>query len=117
MADHSPTSTTHAEHAAHDHHGASTTIFGRTLPYPLYTVIFFGLALVTVIEVIIAELPEGLLGTLLLIVLSLGKAVAVVYWYMHLNRDSKLYALALILPVFIALVSVLFLLAVPTTGY
>jgi hypothetical protein len=36
---------------------------------------------------------------------------------MHLREDSRIFALALILPLVIALVSALFLLSVPIVGY
>jgi cytochrome c oxidase subunit IV len=94
-----------------------THLFGRTLPMPLYTVIFSVLAILTIIEVIITELPEGWLGTLLLVTLSVIKAVLVVWFYMHLRSDSKLFAIALILPLFLGLVATFFLIAVPSVGY
>jgi caa(3)-type oxidase subunit IV len=99
------------------HHGDTTVIFGRTFNMPIYTFVFFVLAVVTVIEVIIAELPEGLIGSALLVALSAAKAVMVVLFYMHLREDSRLFALAIIIPLIIAGVATLFLLAVPTTGY
>jgi hypothetical protein len=43
--------------------------------------------------------------------------VLVVWYYMHLRTDSKLYALAIIIPLLIGIVATIFLLAVPTTGY
>ncbi len=97
--------------------GDSTYFFGRIIPMPMYTVIFAVLAVITLVEVIISELPEGFLGTLLLVALSLAKAVLVVLFYMHLRSDSRFFAAALILPLIIGLISAMFLLAVPTTGY
>lgn len=97
--------------------GDSTYFFGRIIPMPLYTVIFAILAVITLVEVIISELPEGALGTLLLVLLSLAKAALVILFYMHLRSDSRVFALALILPLIIGLISAMFLLAVPTTGY
>jgi cytochrome c oxidase subunit 4 len=99
------------------HHGDKTVVFGRTFDMPIYTFVFFVLAAVTVVEVIIAELPEGFLGTALLVGLSAAKAVLVVLFYMHLREDSRIFALALIIPLIIAAIAALFLLAVPTTGY
>jgi caa(3)-type oxidase subunit IV len=97
--------------------GDSTYFFGRIIPMPMYTVIFGTLAVITLIEVVISELPEGFLGTLSLVVLSLAKAVLVILFYMHLRNDSRIFAVALILPLIIGLISAMFLLAVPTTGY
>lgn len=83
----------------------------------IYTVVFGVLAVVTLIEVAIAELfSEGFLTTAVLVILSLIKAGLVVTFYMHLNRDSRLYWVALGLPLIIVLLSVLFLLAVPPDG-
>ncbi|PJF25318.1 MAG: hypothetical protein CUN53_13405 [Phototrophicales bacterium] len=97
--------------------GDSTYFFGRVIPMPMYTVIFGTLAVITLIEVVISELPEGFLGTLSLVVLSLAKAVLVILFYMHLRNDSRVFVIALILPLIIGLISAMFLLSVPTTGY
>lgn len=113
------TTTTHDAHDAHEDTLLPTSkLFGRIeLPVPLYTAVFGLLAILTLIEVIIAELPSGWLGTALLIVLSTCKACLVVWYYMHLRSDNKLYALALIIPFFLGLVATFFLIAVPMTGY
>ena len=63
-----------------------------------------------------SSLPRGILGTAVLIGLSACKAVLVVLFYMHLKDDSRLFAVALALPLFIALVSSIFLLTVPIKG-
>lgn len=106
-----------AQSLAPTHSRNETVLFGRTIPLPLYTVVFITLAVITIIEIVIAEIvPEGALKTVPLLVLSLGKAVMVVLFYMHLREDSRIFALALILPLLIALVSALFLLSVPL-GY
>jgi caa(3)-type oxidase subunit IV len=97
--------------------GKATFFFGRTLPMPMYTVIFATLAVITFIEVIISELPEGLLGTSLLVLLSIAKAVLVILFYMHLRNDSRIFFVALLLPIIVATIATMFLLAVPTTGY
>jgi caa(3)-type oxidase subunit IV len=107
-------------HAAHAETLAPTSTFlGRSFPMPLYTTIYAVLVVLTAIEVAITiVLPKSLFLTpLLLVIISLIKAVLVVAYYMHLREDSRLFALALLLPVFIGLVSTLFLLSVPTTGY
>ena len=113
---------THAEvHAAGGHaaeaHGDTSVFLGRTFPFPIYTVIFGILAVVTIIEVIIAELPDGWLGAALLILLSVFKAALVVWYYMHLREDNRLYALILIVPVILVTVGTLFLASVPLGGY
>lgn len=113
----------HAAHdaAAHDGHEdtllPTSKLFGIELPVPLYTAVFGLLAILTIIEVIIAELPDGGLGVALLITISSIKACLVVWYYMHLRSDNKLYALALIIPFFLGLVATFFLIAVPMTGY
>jgi cytochrome c oxidase subunit 4 len=95
----------------------TTTVFGRTFPYPIYTVVYVVLAAITLTELGISSLPRNILFTLILIALSISKAVLVVLFYMHLKEDSRIFAFALILPIFIALVSSLFLLTVPIKGY
>jgi caa(3)-type oxidase subunit IV len=94
-----------------------TIVLGRTVHMPMYTVVFATLAVITLVEVIISELPEGLLGTLSLALLSLIKAVLVVLFYMHLRNDSRIFIIALILPIVVSIIATMFLLAVPTTGY
>lgn len=96
-----------------------TVLFGRVIPYPVYVVVFGILAAITLVEIIIAEIfPTGFfLTTLILVALSIGKAVLVVLFYMHLREDSRIFAVALILPVVVALIATLFLMSVPTTGY
>jgi len=105
-----------AHTSAHDDH-SKTVLFGRVLPYPIYTVVFGALAVLTICEIIIAELPDGFLTVPLLVALSLTKAVLVVMFYMHLRQDSRIFTATLLIPVLMALVAVLFLIAVPSTGY
>jgi hypothetical protein len=96
----------------------TTVVLGRDIPLPLYTVVFGALAAVTVVEVASAEIfPDGWLLTLWLAALSVTKAVTVMWFYMHLKNDSRIFAGAIILPIFIALIATLFLSAVPMTGY
>lgn len=97
--------------------GDVTVIAGRTIPYPLYTVVFGALAIVTLIEVAISQVPHGWLSTIILLSLSLTKAGLVIWFYMHLRSDSRVYLVVLLLPFFIALVSLLFLVTVPMTSY
>ena len=98
--------------------GSTTVIRGRVIPLPLYTVVFITLGIITVIEVASAEIfPDGFLLTFWLGGLSIAKAVMVMYFYMHLKDDSRIFAGAIILPIIIALIATLFLTAVSPTGY
>lgn len=105
-------------HDAHDHHSDTTILFGRELPYPIYTVVFFALAILTFTEVILAELLSEIEVVKIPILLGIAtaKALLVVIFYMHLKDDSRIFALTLAIPVGIALLSVFFLLSVPHTG-
>ena len=105
------------EHALPHVVADTTTMFGMTFHYPIYTVVYVVLAAITLIELVIGSLPRGILATAILLALSISKAVLVVLFYMHLKEDSRIFAFALILPIFIALVSSLFLLTVPIKGY
>ena len=119
------TTVEHAEDAAqelHDSHSADhsdkTVILGTTINAPIYTVVFGALALLTFFELAVAELlPRNFVTTTLLVIASIIKAVLVVLFYMHLKDDNPLYALALVLPLFIGLLATFFLLAVPTSTY
>lgn len=119
------TTTEQAEDIAHDVHDShsadhsdKTVVFGTTINAPVYTVIFGALGLLTLFELAIAELlPRNIVTTTLLVAASITKAVLVVLFYMHLKDDNPLYALALIIPLGIGLLSSIFLLAVPVTGY
>ncbi|MCS7072071.1 MAG: cytochrome C oxidase subunit IV family protein [Anaerolinea sp.] len=111
-------------HDDHTHARSDTllpyTMLGKyRLPFPLYSTVFLTLGIVTIVEVLIAEiLPHELFITvLLLVVLSLFKAILVVYFYMHLREDNKIFAASLALPVIVGLIAMLFLAAVPPTGY
>ncbi len=97
------------------HTESKTVVFGRELPYPIYTVVFGALAVITAVEIAIAELlsRDFFLTIPALLVLSTAKVVLVVLYYMHLKDDNRIYAIALVLPVFIATIATLFLTAVP----
>lgn len=114
------------EHTADDHHsdtvilpviGTEITVYGG-----IYTVVFGVLGVLTVLEVIIAEILKGnesaaTLKVLMLLSIGLAKAALVVLYYMHLKDDSRIFALVLLMPLFITLLSSLYLLFVPTQGY
>ncbi|WP_127715052.1 cytochrome C oxidase subunit IV family protein [Halobacteriovorax sp. HLS] len=56
----------------------------------LYIIIFFALAILTGVELIIPELSVAYsLKASSLVGLALGKAFLVAYFYMHLNEDTK----------------------------
>ena len=76
----------------------TTTVLGRQVNLPVYTVVFIALAI-----------P-------LMLIISLGKAALVVWFYMHLNSDSRLFAITLLVPVVMVTLATLFLMIVPV-GY
>jgi caa(3)-type oxidase subunit IV len=109
----------HDSHDAHEDTLAPTSTFlGRQFPFPLYVVIFGILGILTIAELIVAELfPEGIVGTLALVIMSVIKAILVVWYYMHLRSESRLYILILVVPMVLGVIATLFLTSVPTTGY
>ncbi len=88
-----------------------------TLPGGIYTFVFLVLGGLTIFEIIIAELPEGLFTLPILLAASALKALLVVIFYMHLNTDNPFYRWVLGVPVGVALLSILYLLAVPPVAY
>jgi len=110
-------STDEAPHEYEEHHhGDTTVIFGREYPVPVYTAVFGALAVLTIIEVAIAEIIGSDIKIPLLLALAVAKALLVVIFYMHLQTDSRVFAITLLIPVVVGLISALFLIAVPT-GY
>lgn len=97
----------------------TTVIFGReiTIHGGIYTVVFGGLAILTLIEVLLFELPRGFFTIPLMIGIGTAKAVLVVMYYMHLKEDSRIFAAILLLAVIMFLIATLYLIAVPVTGY
>lgn len=98
----------------------TTNVLGRwTINMPIYDVVFISLAIFTAIEVVLAELfPEmWWLPVLLLMSIAVVKAVHVVLYYMHLIWDNRIFWITLMVPFFIALLGLVYLLAVPVTGY
>lgn len=116
MSDHMVTEQTHEE--AH-HHSDTVRVMGRSITVPggIYTVVYITLAVATLIEVLIFELPRGFLTVPLMASISLVKAALVVLYYMHLRTDTRIFTVALIIPLVVAIIATLFLLAVPLTGY
>ncbi len=100
------------------HHSDTFTIpllgSQMTLPGGIYTFVFGVLALLTVLEVMVAELlPDGALAIALLIIAAIAKALLVVTFYMHLANDNRIFRVVLLLPLVVVLLSVLYLLGVP----
>lgn len=117
--DHIPAAPETRAEAYAPHHSDTTIILGRaiTVPGGIYTVVFGALGVATLIEILLAELPRGFLTIPLMISLAAVKAILVVMYYMHLKSDSRIFTLVLLLPVAVAIIATLFLLAVPVTGY
>ncbi len=106
-----------AAHKAHDDHDV-TVIFGRTFNMPVYTAVFIALGILTALEVIVAEIfAEPAIRIPLLLGMAVVKAGLVMYFYMHLREDSRIFAAAILIPIAVALLAALFLMAVPSTGY
>ncbi len=101
-----------------DYHD-TVLVLGRevTVPGGIYTVVFGALAVFTLIEVLLAEMPRGFLTIPLMLSLAFVKGLLVVAYYMHLREDSRLFTIALVIPALVMAASVLFLLTVPITGY
>lgn len=108
-----------APNAAPQHHDDDyTVILGMKLPIPVYTTVFIVLGVMTLFEVLVAE--TDLFAESVNIVLLLGiasvKALLVMWFYMHLRTDSRFFAVALGLPLFMSIVAIVYLLGVPV-GY
>jgi caa(3)-type oxidase subunit IV len=110
--------TSPAESQAHLEHSDTVEILGRqiTVMGGIYTVVFGALAVLTVLEVLIGSL-QGDWKVIPLMAIAIGKAALVVLFYMHLRTDSRIFALTLAVPLGIALLSILYVLAVPVTSY
>ena len=85
----------------------SAAVLTREEKVQLYMKIFYWLAILTVIEVVIFEaghrmgVHEGLAKLILnffIVVFSASKAVIVGYYYMHLNHETKALKVIAILP-------------------
>lgn len=102
-----------------EHFSDTVHIMGRTITVPggIYTVVFGALGVATVVEVILSAFPRGFLTIPIMLSLALVKGVLVVMYYMHLRSDSRIFTAVLLLPLVVALASMLFLFAVPMTGY
>ena len=101
--------------AEETHAGDTTVLLGKEFPVPLYTSVFIALGVLTVIEVLISNFDNDL-KIVPLLVIAAAKALLVVVFYMHLKTDSRVFALILAVPLGIAIIATLFLLAVPSSG-
>ncbi len=122
----------------HDHHSDTVVVLGReiTVYGGVYTVVFGALGVLTLIEVIIAEVLAAAISqttggdaavvalqllpalkAFLLMGIGIIKSALVIWFYMHLREDNRLFAIVLLLPLLIAALSVIFVLAIPPTGY
>ena len=101
---------------AEDHHHDDMVMFMGS-KMPVYTAVFVVLAVLTITEVILSEIIPGDAKIPFLVAIASAKATLVVMYYMHLRTDSKVYTVVLAVPVVLAILSILFLLGVPTGGY
>ncbi len=122
-----------AEATGHEgHHSNTVRLLGReiTVEGGVYTVVFVGLAILTVIEVLSAEYLKGAIHDIpsaaatlqtikavLLLGIAIIKAGLVIWFYMHLRDEKPLLAVVLLLPLLIATLSIMYLLAIPPGGY
>ena len=122
-----------AEATHHDGHYSNTVrLLGReiTVEGGVYTIVFVGLAILTVIEVLSAEYLKGAIHdapsaaatlqaikAVLLLGIAIIKAGLVIWFYMHLRDEKPLLAVVLLLPLLIATLSIMYLLAIPPGGY
>ncbi len=115
-----------------EHHSNTVHLLGRavTVEGGVYTVVFGGLAVLTVIEVLSAEFLKGAIHdapeaavtlqaikAVLLLGIAIIKSSLVIWFYMHLRSEKPLIAVVILLPLLIAGLSIMYLLAIPPSGY
>ena len=115
-----------------EHHSNTVCLLGReiTVEGGVYTVVFGALAVLTVIEVLSAEFLKGAIHdapeaaatlqaikAILLLGIAIIKSSLVIWFYMHLKSEKPLIAIVILLPLLIAGLSIMFLLAIPPGGY
>ena len=115
-----------------EHHSNTVHLLGReiTVEGGVYTVVFGGLAVLTVIEVLSAEFLKGAIHdapdaaatlqaikAVLLLGIAIIKSSLVIWFYMHLSSEKPLIAVVILLPLLIAGLSIMYLLAIPPSGY
>ena len=114
------------------HHSNTVRLLGReiTVEGGIYTVVFGALAILTVIEVVSAEYLKGAIHdspsaadslqaikAILLLAIAIVKSSLVIWFYMHLRDEKRILAVVLLLPLLIATLSIMYLLAIPPIGY
>ncbi|MCY3833095.1 MAG: cytochrome C oxidase subunit IV family protein [Chloroflexi bacterium] len=115
-----------------ERHSNTVRLLGReiTVEGGVYTVVFGALAVLTVIEVLSAEFLKGAIHDLpeaaatlqaikaiLLLGIAIIKSSLVIWFYMHLKSEKPLIAVVILLPLLIAGLSIMYLLAIPPSGY
>ncbi len=121
-----------ATHHESGHHSNTVRLLGReiTVEGGIYTVVFAGLAVLTMIEVASAEFLKGAIHdapsaaatlqaikAILLLGIAIVKSSLVIWFYMHLRDEKPILAVVLLLPLLIATLSIMYLLAIPPIGY
>lgn len=121
-----------ATHHEGGHHSNTVRLLGReiTVEGGIYTVVFAGLAVLTMIEVASAEFLKGAIHdapsaaatlqaikAVLLLGIAIVKSSLVIWFYMHLRDEKPILAVVLLLPLLIATLSIMYLLAIPPIGY
>ena len=121
-----------ATHHEGGHHSNTVQLLGReiTVEGGIYTVVFGVLAILTVIEVVSAEFLKGAIHdapdaaaalqaikAILLLGIAIIKSSLVIWFYMHLRDEKPVLAVVLLLPLLIAGLSIMYLLAIPPSGY
>ncbi|MCY3976995.1 MAG: cytochrome C oxidase subunit IV family protein [Chloroflexi bacterium] len=121
-----------AIHHEGERHSNTVQLLGReiTVEGGVYTVVFGALAVLTVIEVVSAEFLNGAIHdapdaaaalqaikAILLLGIAIIKSSLVIWFYMHLKTENRLIAIVILLPLLIAGLSIMFLLAIPPSGY
>lgn len=104
-------------------HDENFSIIGRTFDFPVYTGVFLLLSILTIIEVSLSRVERGgltiwldLIG-IIMVTIAIAKAGLVVWFYMHLNKDTRIFLACLLIPVILVTVSALFLVFVPQGSY
>ena len=121
-----------ATHHEGGHHSNTVRLLGReiTVEGGIYTVVFGALAILTVIEVVSAEVLKGAIHdipsaavtlqaikAIILLGIAIIKSSLVIWFYMHLREEKPLIAIVILLPLLVASLSIMFLLAIPPFGY